>query len=161
MFYRWVQFFATFAGFYYWFPKITGLKYSEKLGKCHFWITFIGVNVTFFPMHFLGLAGMPRRIPDYPDAFAYWNAVASFGSQITTVGVIFFFYVLIRALTSDKVASSDRWIHLRFRRDSESRFKSSLEWVLTSPPSAHTYTPERPVVILIQRSKKNLYKVEV
>src|SRR5690606_15828086 len=65
--------FGVFAGFYYWFPKRTGLRYSEALGKVHFWTRFLGVNVTFFPRHFLGLAGRPRRIPDYPDAFAEWN----------------------------------------------------------------------------------------
>ena len=79
---------------------MTGYNYPETLSKIHFWVTFIGVNVTFFPMHFLGLAGMPRRIPDYPDAFATWNWVASFGSQITTVGILIFFYVLYVTLTS-------------------------------------------------------------
>nr|YP_009118102.1 cytochrome c oxidase subunit 1 [Malawimonas californiana]AJF22853.1 cytochrome c oxidase subunit 1 [Malawimonas californiana] len=89
--------FAMFAGFYYWLYKITGFKYSEHLGKIHFWLTFIGVNVTFFPMHFLGLAGMPRRIPDYPDAFYIWNAISSLGSQITFIGTLFFFYVIYKS----------------------------------------------------------------
>ncbi len=71
--------FSIFAGFYYWLPKMCGRRYPEALGRLHFWVTFIGVNLTFFPMHFLGLAGMPRRIPDYPDAFAGWNMVASIG----------------------------------------------------------------------------------
>jgi cytochrome c oxidase subunit 1 len=92
--------FGIFGGFYYWIDKMTGYNYPETLSKIHFWVTFIGVNVTFFPMHFLGLAGMPRRIPDYPDAFATWNWVASFGSQITTVGILIFFYVLYVTLTS-------------------------------------------------------------
>ena len=83
--------FAIFAGFYYWIGKITGLRYPELLGKIHFWILFIGVNTTFFPMHFLGLAGMPRRIPDYPDAYAGWNAIASYGSYISIVGTLFYF----------------------------------------------------------------------
>ena len=72
--------FTIFAGWYYWFPKITGYMYSEFIGKLHFWITFIGVNIIFFPQHFLGLAGMPRRIADYPDAYAGWNHVSSYGS---------------------------------------------------------------------------------
>jgi len=86
--------FALFAGFYYWFPKITGFRYSEQLSRMHFWCTFIGVNLTFFPMHFLGLLGMPRRIPDYPDHFALWNWVASYGSLLTATGLFFFFLLL-------------------------------------------------------------------
>ena len=74
--------FAIFAGFYYWIGKMSGRQYPETLGKIHFWLTFIGVNLTFFPMHFLGLAGMPRRIPDYPDVYAGWNHVASMGAYI-------------------------------------------------------------------------------
>ena len=77
--------FAIFAGFYYWFPKMTGRMIPESLGKVHFWVTFIGVNLTFFPMHFAGLAGMPRRIPDYPDAFAGWNEIASWGSYLSGI----------------------------------------------------------------------------
>ena len=73
--------FGIFAGWYYWIGKMTGLIYPKVLSRIQFWLFFIGVNLTFFPMHFLGLAGMPRRIPDYPDAFAGWNAVASFGSH--------------------------------------------------------------------------------
>jgi len=92
--------FALFSGFYYWFEKVTGYSYNETLGQLHFWITFIGVNLTFFPMHFLGLAGMPRRIPDYPDIFASWNAVATFGSYITIVGLAVFFYLLYDAFTN-------------------------------------------------------------
>jgi cytochrome c oxidase subunit 1 len=98
--------FAIFAGWYYWFEKITGLKYPEILGQIHFWLFFIGVNLTFFPMHFLGLAGMPRRIPDYPDAFAGWNAVSSFGSYLSTISVLFFFYVVYITLTEGVVKST-------------------------------------------------------
>jgi len=91
--------FAIFAGWYYWIGKITGLQYPEVLGQIHFWLFFFGVNLTFFPMHFLGLAGMPRRVPDYPDAFAGWNAVASFGSYISAISAIFFFYIVYVTLT--------------------------------------------------------------
>jgi len=90
--------FAIFAGFYYWIAKMTGLQYSEVLGQIHFWIFFIGVNVTFFPMHFLGLAGMPRRIPDYPDAYAGWNLIASYGSYLSAISSLFFFYVVYHTL---------------------------------------------------------------
>lgn len=93
--------FALFAGFYYWFNKIIGLNYNEFLGKVHFWMIFIGVNLTFFPMHFLGLAGMPRRIPDYPDAYLNWNAVSSFGSNITSIGILIFFYIIFEALSNN------------------------------------------------------------
>jgi cytochrome c oxidase subunit 1 len=91
--------FGIFAGFYFWIKKITGLDYPEVLGQIHFWIFFFGVNITFFPMHFLGLAGMPRRIPDYPDAYSGWNAIASFGSYLSALSAIFFFYVVYVTLT--------------------------------------------------------------
>lgn len=86
--------FGFFSAFYYWYWKIVGLNYNEKFGKIHFWMTLLGVNITFFPMHFLGLNGMPRRIPDYPDVFYYWNSIASYGS-IFTFSVLFLFYFII------------------------------------------------------------------
>jgi len=92
--------FSIFAGLYYWFNKITGLRYSEFLSQLHFWVFFLGVNLTFFPMHFLGVAGMPRRIPDYPDAFYVFNKIASWGSYISGFSVIIFFWVLVDALLS-------------------------------------------------------------
>jgi cytochrome c oxidase subunit 1 len=97
--------FGIFAGWYFWIEKITGLKYPELLGRIHFWLFFTGVNITFFPMHFLGLAGMPRRISDYPDAFAEWNYIASFGSFISTFSIIFFFYIVYVTLTSGERAT--------------------------------------------------------
>jgi cytochrome c oxidase subunit I len=100
--------FGLFAGVYYWMPKMTGFMYPETLGKIHFWITFAGVNITFFPMHFLGLAGMPRRIPDYNDAFAGWNMIASFGSYVTLLGAFFFFYVVYVSLTSGETEETPR-----------------------------------------------------
>jgi cytochrome c oxidase subunit 1 len=92
--------FAIFAGWYYWIGKITGLNYPEILGQIHFWLFFIGVNLTFFPMHFLGLAGMPRRIPDYPDSFLAWNTLASFGSYYSLCSALFFFLIISITLTS-------------------------------------------------------------
>jgi heme/copper-type cytochrome/quinol oxidase subunit 1 len=91
--------FGIFSGFYHWFKKFSGKSLDVLLGKTHFWVTFVGVNITFFPMHFLGLAGMPRRIPDYPDAYEGWNMVASFGSYITVFGLFIFFYNIVRSLT--------------------------------------------------------------
>ena len=93
--------FAMFAAWYYWVEKIIGYSYPEFLGQLHFWMFFVGVNVTFFPMHFLGLAGFPRRIPDYPDAFALWNKVASFGSNISTISALLFFVIVYLTFTSN------------------------------------------------------------
>jgi cytochrome c oxidase, subunit I len=102
--------FGLFAGFYFWIGKISGLQYPEVLGQIHFWIFFIGVNLTFFPMHFLGLAGMPRRIPDYPDAFAGWNAVASFGSYVSAFSALLFFYIVYETLVhGEPVKEKDYW----------------------------------------------------
>ena len=101
--------FAVFAGFYYWFPKMTGLMYSETLGEIHFWSLFTGVNLTFFPMHFRGLAGMPRRIPDFPDAFAGWNLVASIGSLRSAFSAIFFLVLVYRALISEERVGKNPW----------------------------------------------------
>jgi len=86
--------FGLFAGFYYWIEFLLGLKFSSKLGKIHFYLTFFGVNLTFFPMHFLGLAGMPRRIPDYPDVFSGWNFISSVGSLVSIFGLFVFFFVI-------------------------------------------------------------------
>jgi len=97
--------FGIFAGFYYWIGKITGRQYPEILGQIHFWLFFIGVNLTFFPMHFLGLAGMPRRIPDFPDAYSGWNAVSSLGSYISFFSAILFFYVVYVTLIHGKKIS--------------------------------------------------------
>ena len=93
--------FGIFAGWYYWFPKMSGYMYSETIGKLHFWFTFVGVNLVFFPQHFLGLSGMPRRYVDYPDAFAGWNLVSSFGSYISGFGVLIFIYGVVRCLREE------------------------------------------------------------
>ena len=91
--------FAIFGGFYHWFNKITGRNLNDKYGQIHFWLIFVGVNLTFFPIHFLGLGGIPRRIPDYPDAYAGWNALASFGSILSAFASIFFFFIIYNGLT--------------------------------------------------------------
>jgi heme/copper-type cytochrome/quinol oxidase subunit 1 len=91
--------FGIFAGFYYWIGKMTGHQYPEFWGKVHFWMTFLGVNLTLFPQHFLGLSGMPRRYPDYPEAFAGWNFVSSIGAFVSGQATLVFLYVVVRTLT--------------------------------------------------------------
>jgi cytochrome c oxidase subunit 1 len=127
--------FAIFAGFYYWFPKMSGRMLNEFWGKVHFWVTFVGVNVTFFPMHFVGLAGMPRRIPDYPDAYAGWNMVASYGSYISAFGVLIFLCLVFKALASGEKAADNPW----------GEGADTLEWTVPSPPNFHSFD-ELPVI---------------
>lgn len=93
--------FGMFGAFYFWFNKITGCHYPEILGKIHFWLLFLGVNITFFPMHFLGLSGMPRRIPDYPDAYSTYNAIASYGSYLSVIATGLFIYLIFITLTKE------------------------------------------------------------
>nr|ULQ69272.1 cytochrome c oxidase subunit 1 [Eriocaulon australe] len=140
--------FALFAGFYYWVGKILGRTYPETLGQIHFWITFFGVNLTFFPMHFLGLSGMPRRIPDYPDAYAVWNALSSFGSYISVVGILCFFVVVTITLSSanNKRSGATPWAVSLFP------YETTLEWLVQSPPAFHTFV-ELPVIREITTSK--------
>ncbi|HEX9809328.1 MAG TPA: cytochrome c oxidase subunit I [Alphaproteobacteria bacterium] len=121
--------FAIFAGFYYWIPKMTGCPYPEALGKLHFWVMFVGVNLTFFPMHFMGLAGMPRRIPDYPEAFAGWNMVASVGAYISGISILLFLYILYRVFASKERVGENPW----------GEGATTLEWTVTSPPPFHSY----------------------
>jgi cytochrome c oxidase subunit 1 len=127
--------FAIFAGFYYWFEKIWGVKYNEALGTIHFWITFIGVNLIFFPQHFLGLQGMPRRIVDYPDAFTLWNKVSSIGYAITAFGVVVFLIMLAEAAIRRRPAVANPW----------GEGATTLEWTLSSPPPFHQFS-ELPVI---------------
>jgi cytochrome c oxidase subunit I len=121
--------FGIFAGFYYWIGKMSGHQYNETFGKIHFWTTFIGVNLTFFPMHFLGLAGMPRRISDYPEAFAGWNMVASIGAYISFASTLFFIFVVFHTFLAGRKAAANPW----------GRGATTLEWTLPSPPHFHTY----------------------
>ena len=127
--------FAIFGGFYYWIGKMCGRQYSERLGKLHFWLTFIGVNLLFFPQHFLGLAGMPRRIADYPDAFAGWNMVSSIGAYVSFSGVLVFLFMLYRLYTSGAKCGENPW----------GEGATTLEWTLPSPPAFHSYA-ELPVI---------------
>ena len=128
--------FSVFAGVYYWFGKITGRRYNEGLGKIHFWGSFISVNITFLPMHFLGLAGMPRRIPDYPDAFAFWNYLASIGATMATFFSLFFFFVMYDGLTKSllitgTLSSSENIKFIEQYRGTASDFKAVRYWLLS------------------------------
>lgn len=135
--------FALFSAWYFWIPKITGLSYNMMLGKVHFMILFIGVNVTFFPQHFLGLQGMPRRISDYPDAFAGWNIVSSFGSIISVIATALFLYILYVQLVEGNATSRYPWLTPQFFSDLFqtlfNRNYNSLEWSLNSPPKPHAF----------------------
>jgi len=135
--------FALFSAWYYWIPKIIGLKYNLFFGKVHFMILFIGVNVTFFPQHFLGLQGMPRRISDYPDGFAGWNLVSSFGSIISVIATVLFLHIIYMQLVEGSVASRYPWLIPEFCFDLFqtlfNRNYISLEWGLQSPPKPHAF----------------------
>jgi cytochrome c oxidase subunit 1 len=121
--------FAIFAGWYFWFPKMTGYMYSESLAKLHFWVTFIGVNMLFFPQHFLGLAGMPRRYIDYPAVYAGWNQISSYGSYISALGVVIFLYGVFSAYARKVPAGDNPW----------GPGATTLEWTLSSPPPFHQF----------------------
>jgi cytochrome c oxidase subunit 1 len=135
--------FALFSAWYFWIPKITGLSYNMLLGKVHFVIMFIGVNVTFFPQHFLGLQGMPRRISDYPDAFAGWNFVSSFGSIISVVATVLFLHIVYVQLVEGDATERYPWLKPQFFSDLFqtlfNRTFSSIEWTLNSPPKPHAF----------------------
>ncbi|MBT7451195.1 MAG: cytochrome c oxidase subunit I, partial [Rhodospirillaceae bacterium] len=126
--------FAIFAGFYYWFDKMTGKVYPEWAGQLHFWTTFIGVNVLFFPQHFLGLAGMPRRYIDYPDIFAEWNMVSTWGAYLTMTSTVFFLIVTLIVMIAGRKSVANPW----------GDGATTLEWTVASPAPFHTFedTPD-------------------
>jgi len=121
--------FTIFAGFYYWFPKMTGYMYDEKLAIWHFWLLFIGINLVFFPQHFLGLAGMPRRYIDYPDAYFLWNFVSSIGAFVALAATAVFLYTVYEAFQVKRIAGPNPW----------GEGADTLEWTLPSPPPFHQY----------------------
>ena len=135
--------FALFSAWYFWVPKMMGLDYNLLLGKVHFWVLFIGVNLTFFPQHFLGLQGMPRRISDYPDAFAGWNLISSLGSLVSVVATVIFLYIVQNQLVAGTATSRSVWSTPQFFSDILqfllSRSYNSLEWALNSPPKPHAF----------------------
>jgi cytochrome c oxidase subunit 1 len=126
--------FAFFAGIYYWLPKWTGRMYDETLGKWHFWTSFIFFNITFFPMHFLGLAGMPRRVPDYATQFTDWNAVASIGAFGFGLSQLLLLAAVLKTIRSGPPAPARPW-----------EGADTLEWTLPSPAPYHTF--ETPPVV--------------
>ena len=121
--------FSIFAGFYYWFPKMTGYLYDERLAKWHFWVSFVGINLTFFPQHFLGFQGMPRRVVDFTEAYAVWNLVSSIGAFISGAGTLIFLYVIYEAFTAKRAAPANPW----------GPGATTLEWTVPSPAPFHTF----------------------
>jgi cytochrome c oxidase subunit 1 len=121
--------FGIFAGFYYWFPKMTGYLYNERLAKINFWLLFAGVNIVFFPQHFLGLAGQPRRYIDYPDAYELWNVVSSYGMIFVTAAMVVWLYAIVEAFVKRRVAGDNPW----------GVGATTLEWTLSSPPPFHQF----------------------
>ncbi|MCA3632361.1 MAG: cytochrome c oxidase subunit I [Methylobacterium sp.] len=121
--------FAIFAAWYYWFPKMTGYMIPDWIGHSHFVVAFVGANVLFFPQHFLGLAGMPRRYVDYPDAYAGWNYISSMGSYIFAFGLLIFFYGIYLAYSRKEKAGDNPW----------GEGATTLEWTLSSPPPFHQF----------------------
>ncbi|MBY0567850.1 MAG: cytochrome c oxidase subunit I [Hyphomonadaceae bacterium] len=127
--------FAIFAGFFYWIPKMSGYRYNGFLAGLQFWVMFIGVNIIFFPQHFLGLQGMPRRYVDYPAAFEYWNYISSVGYAITAFGVLIFLVTLAEMFIVKRKAGDNPW----------GEGATTLEWTLSSPPPFHQFN-ELPVI---------------
>jgi cytochrome c oxidase subunit 1 len=123
--------FALFAGFYYWIGKMSGRQYPEWMGQVHFYVTFIGVNLLFFPQHFLGLQGMPRRYPDYPDAYHYWNQISSYGGYIAFAGTIFFVFIAFYTLFFGRKVGANYW--------NVPQNVMTLEWTVSSPPPFHQF----------------------
>jgi cytochrome c oxidase subunit 1 len=121
--------FGIFAGFYYWFPKMSGYLYRESLGRIHFALMFVGVNLIFFPQHFLGLDGMPRRIPDYTPAFEKWNVVSTYGYMLTIAGMGIFFINIAWSFINRNKAPDNPW----------GEGATTLEWTLSSPPPFHQF----------------------
>lgn len=145
--------FSLLAGYYYWSSKMIGYKYNEILGKIQFYTLFIGVNLVFGPMHFLGISGQPRRISDYPDAFAGWNYIASVGSMITLISIFLFIYIIYRQFT-DKILESENTLtnlysgyngNLFQKKTLPHFFERDLEFAINTPPKFHAFE-ELPVM---------------
>jgi cytochrome c oxidase subunit 1 len=121
--------FGLFAGWYYWYEKMFGLKYNKVIGYAHFWIMFAASNLIFFPQHFLGLNGMPRRYVDYPEAFSLWNQVSSWGYALSMVATLLFFFGMVESMIRHRKAEANPW----------GEGATTLEWTLPSPPPFHQF----------------------
>nr|QGZ08703.1 cytochrome c oxidase subunit 1 [Saprochaete ingens] len=143
--------FSLFAGYYFWSPKMLGLYYNERLGQIQFTTFFMGANLTFMPLHFLGMQGMPRRMPNYPDAYLGWNYMASFGSMVSLVSLMLFFYMVYNQLVyglenKNTVAVANLYepdfmeSNLMFTNENHSMKASSIEWITSTPPALHTFS---------------------
>jgi cytochrome c oxidase subunit 1 len=122
--------FAIFSGIYFYFGKMTGRQYNELGAQIHFWMFFIGANLTFFPQHFLGRQGMPRRYIDYPEGFAYWNKISSYGAFLSFASFLLFFGVMIYSLLRGaRITQNNYW----------NEYADTLEWTLPCPPPEHTF----------------------
>lgn len=136
--------FGLLAGFYFWFPKLVGKTTNETLGKIHFWTLFVGVNLTFFPQHFLGIAGLPRRVPDYPDAFGPYNTISSIGSMISLASLFVLAIVIYDGLVNGEEADENPWAVPGFFESTplfwvNGNNHSSLEWSVDSPTPFHAF----------------------
>ena len=153
--------FALFSAWYFWIPKFLGLSYNIKKGIMHFWIFFMGVNVTFFPQHFLGLQGMPRRISDYADAFAGWNLLSSLGSIVSVVATWIFLHILYSQLAFGLLTLRYPWLIAEYVSDLLrillDRCYIGLEWALNNPPKPHAFTSLPLQSGIIANLKKNFY----
>lgn len=143
--------FAFFSAFYFWFWKITGFSYSEEKGVIHFWLTLIGVNITFFPMHFAGLNGMPRRVPDYPDVFSLWNSISSYGSFLSFLSLVYFFYIIVCSFSMQNCKKSNYYLQ---------DFLFILRDVFFDPEKADEYFEGTPLKKLIIRGIESADKLE-
>lgn len=145
--------FSLFGGFYYWIPKLFGTIYNNYIVFVQFWSLFIGVNVTFFPMHFLGIAGMPRRIYDYPDAYTNWNYISTIGSSISVISTILFIYIIYNIIVSNNIIDSNNYINnstnisiiYTFSIPNvwsiyNNIYSNSIEWITNNPISYHAYS---------------------
>jgi len=159
--------FALYSGWYFWIPKILGLDYNLLYSKAHFWVLFIGVNLTFFPQHFLGLQGMPRRISDYPDAFTGWNFISSIGSLVSVAATALFLHIVYLQLVKGKAIFGYPWAvpqlfsdYLRILKDT---CAPGLEWALHNPPKPHAFTslPLQSSGIQLLPSNSNIFRFSI